>query len=505
MGSPLPLIDNLGILKDVKLYKCLKRLEKKDEATLENYSWLDKRAGALGELQKRFLLSNKTICGIVGPNKIGKTYLGVAKFCSYMTGIYPDYFPEELKLETPVKGRIILNDFGIMYFEDLLPYLEKWIPSWMYDEKLPGGGYRKKNNAGVYSRWQLTKREPCNGSSFHLISNEQDVRTCEGTAIQVLLSNEPHNEDKFEASMRGGVTKGIKVMFVLTPLGLSGWIIDKVVPREDAEILFAEDIRENYTLNEEAIKSFEKSLSPEEKKARMYGKPLHFAGRVFKEFDRDVHVVSSEAVKIPDGDWENKFLVVDPHEATNWAFMWGWINPLHQIYWYDYLWIEADKTFKDYVERIKAKERNGKVQLRIMDARYCNKPYMDSGGKKTSEGFRELGIYFERANGDSNYRITMMHEYLKYDRDKPITQYNTPSMFWLDYLDEPIRQMERCTWKDLSSKQVELKETSGKIVARNSHFPEAASFLAAVKPKYQRRGATHRLIESIKPIQRSYW
>lgn len=420
--------------------------------------------------QKLFHESKAFIRLILGGNKSGKTHPVLAEFCMHLTGIYPDWFPKYNRREGKVRGRIIINDYGTVYREDILPYLEFFIPKKMYS----GEGERKKNSIGVYNDWKLS-----NGNTFHVMTNEQEVEQFEGWEGELLVVNEPCSQSKFNASVRGLVVTGGKVMMALTPLKLSGWMLDDIIPRKDCD-WWEMEIWDNPLLKKKQIDEFLRSIIDEaELEAREKGKFMKLSGRVYKRFDHKIHIITP--FDIPK-DWNNYF-TIDPHDKNPHAMLWGAVDASNHIYFYDYLWAK-DKTVKELCEIIKQKEAGGKIWNRFMDGKYVNKPMGDRG--ETWGGlYGEYGIQCNPCNIDFGVRKSIMEEYLLYDTQKPISAENRPKVYWFNTLTEPIRQMEQFSWDDWSDK-VEEKHGSKTTTKRKfSHFPNAAEFLVAYRPRYR--------------------
>jgi len=57
------------------------------------------------------------------------------------------------------------------------------------------------------------------------------------------------------------------------------------------------DMRDNTHLSEADILQFEKTLTEEEKEARIHGKFMHLTGLVYKDFDPDIHIIDPQRLK----------------------------------------------------------------------------------------------------------------------------------------------------------------------------------------------------------------
>ena len=79
--------------------------------------------------QYQFHTSHCPTRAIFGGNRSGKTHAGGMEFLFHLTGLYPDWYPEEFKLPQgqKIKGRIICKDFQKAAGEVIVPFLENWL------------------------------------------------------------------------------------------------------------------------------------------------------------------------------------------------------------------------------------------------------------------------------------------------------------------------------------------------------------------------------------------
>ena len=95
------------------------------------------------------------------------------------------------------------------------------------------------------------------------------------------------------------------------------------------------DITDNPALTDKAIEQFSEGLSPEEREARKHGRFKHLSGRIFSEYDEEVHVYDPETFNPlvdkyqPTGEASSLPIVmaVDPHPKKPWFMCWTAIGP----------------------------------------------------------------------------------------------------------------------------------------------------------------------------------
>lgn len=126
--------------------------------------------------------------------------------------------------------------------------------------------------------------------------------------------DEPCPEGLFKAHARGLMDRNGHYWFTCTPLD-EMWINDKFTPPSgqvvedaaegvqfDTRYIITGSIYDNPYRSPEGVAEFESSLTREEKECRLHGHPLAMAGRVYKEFVYDMHVLCD----VPKG-WKSYF------------------------------------------------------------------------------------------------------------------------------------------------------------------------------------------------------
>jgi hypothetical protein len=107
------------------------------------------------------------------------------------------------------------------------------------------------------------------------------------------------------------------------------WIYDEIIMKGDMSTsVFGVDIYENPHLTKEAIEEFDRSLTSEEREARIHGKWLHLQGLVYKEFDPRIHIV--QQFKVPP-DYTG-YCAIDTHPRTEQAVLFGAVDESNRIF-----------------------------------------------------------------------------------------------------------------------------------------------------------------------------
>src|SRR3990167_4678952 len=177
----------------------------------------------------------------LGGNRSGKTTSGLIEGLFHATGIYPTWYPNESKIESPNRGRIIISDFTKHFGETLFPKLKEWLPKELIK------GY-KKNHEGFIVKYFLK-----NGSTFDICTHEQDDIIFEGWSGHWAWFDEPPPRSKWIGTVRGLMDYSGKAWLTLTPLS-EAWIYDQIVKRQDGTVsVTTVDIRENPYIKEKEI------------------------------------------------------------------------------------------------------------------------------------------------------------------------------------------------------------------------------------------------------------
>ena len=135
--------------------------------------------------QEQFHLSKAPVRSIFGANRSGKTTAGCVEFMWHMTGIYPDWFPKDLRMPTnhPIKGRIFAKDFQKGVGEVILTTIAEWM------DDTVGGPFvkeKKRNPIGIPVKWIFN-----NGNQFDVLTYEMSTEQCEGWKGDIAWFDEP--------------------------------------------------------------------------------------------------------------------------------------------------------------------------------------------------------------------------------------------------------------------------------------------------------------------------
>lgn len=186
---------------------------------------------------------------------------------------------------------------------------------------MPAGSARGyTNHAGVIS--QIVHSS---GSIIDFMSVDafkKNPMVAESSNYDRVVFDEPAPRQLWKGVARGLVDRNGQADFALTALE-EAWIPEKFDGDPDAKsgigndddrpfprhlrYSFRASMLDNPHLSDESIANYENELTEDEKQCRLSGIPLEYSGLVYKEFKKDIHVLSS----IPDG-WQDYHL---PHKS----------------------------------------------------------------------------------------------------------------------------------------------------------------------------------------------
>ena len=430
-----------------------------------------------------------------GANRSGKTTAGVIKDIIHATGRYPDWW-DARKFTTATEGRIFCQDYkkgGAVIIKNI----KKWLPKDAYYCS------PKKGNLGVEVDWFI-KHVSGGISHFDIMTYESDPFLAEGWDGDWIHFDEPPPRAMYIAAVRGLVDNEGLCWFTLTPLK-EPWIFDEIYNSKNPNVFSVIcDMRHNLErvnplsgmtigLTERAIRKFEMKLTEEERETRAHGKFRYLAGRIWKDWDRDIHtfnrfkewpldrrkgiVVSGE----PPIHWP-RVMLLDPHDRKPQALLWVACDDGGDYWAYREGWLPEAlpvdvANFCKHSETY-AKER---IQVRILDPNFGPKKYGNTGltcreefEKAAKEVFHPMRFSF----GDDN--VPLGHKQfgalLRFDHTRPISFANHPKFRAANDLKEFIYQIEHYVWDEFKSTYD--RDPKEKPKDMNTDFPALCRYLS---------------------------
>lgn len=417
------------------------------------------------EKQLQFHTSPAPRRALFGGNRVGKTTAGGMEFLYFVTGMYPEWYPEAQKIKGPVKGRIIAKDFQKGVGEVISPFLNEWLDSSIIARKV-------KNPQGIVNKYELR-----NGSVFDILTHEQSTEQFEGWRGHIAWFDEPPPRDKYVATLRGLVDYSGRHWLTLTPL-TQPWIYDEIYTNQDKNRTFVVtiDIRENKYLNEADIKEFESSLTEEEKEARLHGRFLHLTGLIYKEFDPNIHVIDPPEIK---SHW-SRYMAIDPHERTATAVLWVAVDDKDNHYVYDELKL-ANMDVKMMADAIIAQEGELGAAVKLIDP-HADKDNIAAGGFNVRKELMRNGVFCQRANSDPMLGKARIRQALTL-RYSNFLKKRVPQLYVSRYCTNTIYEFQHYIWDEFrrNKEEYNAKEIAKK---KNDHFMDCLRYIYNYGPRY---------------------
>ena len=331
-------------------------------------------------------------------------------------------------------------------------------------ELWPKGRYfSDKGGKGFQSRYFTDT-----GWTVDLMSYEQDISEFAGPNLGIVIFNEPMPKPTFDESVARTRAGGI-VLGALTSLRDHPWVVDGLIGKAngmDIRVTFGDiedncrDHSKNGTLEHAQIEKILAQFDEDEREARKTGKPLRFSGRVYKSFDRIVHV-AKEPIIVPRAGVSH-YMAIDPAIGKPVAAVWGFVGVDEVLHIYDeypnYEFEGAkDKglALRDYSLAFKTKERQHGVKdiTRILDRHFGN-VRRNLGGVTLKQEWADpehggLDLLDSYRTGDEGSEvesgIESVKSYLRWDRNRAIDSLNQPKLIISPTCTNAIKAFERWT------------------------------------------------------------
>lgn len=424
--------------------------------------------------QEKFHRSNAHIRAIFGANRSGKTTAGIVEFLWHMTGMYPEWYPEDSRYNTSIKGRMVATDFQKGVGEVIIPALDEWLDTSFVVRK-----YR--NPIGIPVKWELK-----NGSVFDILTYEQSTEQFEGWKGHIAWFDEPPPRDKYIATLRGLVDTRGRCWLTLTPL-TQPWIYDEIYTKSSPDVFVVTmDIRDNLKrvengrnmgfLTEEAIQQFERSLTEEEKEARLHGRFLHLSGLVYKEFRPEINVCDIPRIQ---KHW-TRYFCIDPHPRVPTACVWLAVDEKDNYYVYDELWL-SEMNIEQIANAIHVQEGELKAHIRLID------PAMDKdnelfNGANIRKELMKYGVFCQRANNDPNLGKSRIKQALmpKYSH---LHKASIPQLRISRDCTRVIYEFQHYQW-DEYRRHADEKDPKEKVKKKFDHTMDCLRYIYNANPHY---------------------
>lgn len=431
-------------------------------------------------------------------NGTGKTFTLMAIWSAIMfgtknplfqNGIYKEWkYPKNARLCAP-EG--VLGDDG--------PIQEG------INKLFPKGKYEQYKNRKNYFSSGVTET----GWKWDVMTYDQMSLQAAGVTKGLILYSEPPPYNLFKENI-GRLRAGGIIICEMTPLDMCAWIKDEYIDEgelknDKGEIIgkinhIEGEIWDNCDENpggqlpRQSIEIMISQWDSDEREMRVSGKFSHVGGRVYKKFNKDIHVIDKphdfhlEEMKRKNFDLWN---VIDPHDRKPFAIGWYAVFQNGDVYCIaefpddTYLPFHKIKDFsyiaKDYAKLIKATEESiGKVSCkRLIDPNFGNSPSFATNTTIKQELYKagqEIG--FNLTYHDANDNIEIGHMLVKDYLGDPQNNIR-PKFYIFSHCKNHIYGMSYYGWKESKSKEKPLSE---KTELQYKDFPDLVRYALIAKP-----------------------
>ncbi len=399
----------------------------------------------------------------LGGNRSGKTTAGILD--DLIQAVDREVVPPLLLpfkcWEPPFFCRIVSPDFTSTMEGVIFQKLREWVPR----SQLVGDSWAKAYDK---QRRRLVFK---NGSWFDFMTFEQDLDKFGGAALhRVHYDEEPPRDIRQESLMRLIDYAGDE-LFTMTPLHGMSWMFDEFYdPWErgvlrDASVVVV-DMDDNPHLDEKTKLRVLAGLTEEERGARKSGRFVHFAGLVYGEFRRNVHVVPSGPVP----ERATVIAAIDPGIRHMAAVLWGFLDDRDDLVIFDECCPQG-ATIRDVCTAIKRVETKHKLKpglLYVIDPAARNVSHQT--GRSDQMEYLDNGVVTILGQHAVPAGINRVKERLQGDPPRLHIQAHCATL---------IDEFRRYRWTTPSRSENDPKEA---VVKKDDHALDALRYLVMSRP-----------------------
>ena len=298
--------------------------------------------------QEKFLKSQARVRAVFCGNSWGKTTVATIELLWQHLNLHPHR-------DTTNTRHTWLIIPSLLKAEDYWTEIKKWCPP----SKLP-----KTSKLGGST---IRRLDWPNGSITTIYSHDMADEKFESTNLSGIICDEPPPRKIWIAAYRGlRANPDYWAIMAGTPISEPWVYTDLYIPaitKADKTIeVFQGSSYENPHVTREFLKDFESKLTEDERSTRLYGEFASLQGRVYKEFDRKVHVL--ELQEWPE-DWP-VYMAIDPHSRKKSTAIWVGVTKDEELIIINET---AGEDIEDLALRIKDIESSFKYRVvsRIID------------------------------------------------------------------------------------------------------------------------------------------
>lgn len=436
----------LAVLQKKKqLLKRLAKLQEEKDWRRKNFAI---RYYTPHQKQDAFHRDKARIRIVLGANRSGKTQSSTNETVAHCLGYRPWLKEDDpdYKVDVRIPGKILVigESFGEQVKKVLVPKflgdIEKGVPGAIPVNELAA---TKKNQQGIVVFIKFK-----NGSTIDFQSYDQDVDLFESSDYDIVYYDEPPPRPIWIASQRGLTDRMGRCWLAMTPLK-EPWIYDELVCRDDVG-KYTFDIQDNvgYGLTQPGVDEFAKTLTDDEKEARLRGRFFHLSGLVYKLYG-DINRIGRVPIERHWGVWFH----VDTHPRTPHHAIWVAVLPDGKRFVCGELKnSDPSNLVEPFVEAVKIYEseilrRRGDEIVRLIEPG-SSTPNPTKDGLSIKDEFEAHGIFCRPGSKNRDAGILLLQNELQYNPEKG----TYPNIYFFDDLEGIHKEMTHYVWSDWAQK-----------------------------------------------------
>lgn len=428
--------------------------------------------------QLKFHKSHKKGRLYIGGNRAGKTIADVTECLWWLTKTHPyRTMPKE-----PTRGRLVCVDFPNGLSKIILPLFQQWLPA----KYLINGSWEDS-----YDKYLKTLTLN-NGSFIEFMSYDQELDKFAGTSRHFIAFDEEPPKHIFNECRARLIDTGGSWWISMTPLDGLTWVYEDIyspVVEDKTNTTFdviQADMLDNPHIGKEEAEEYLAGLDPQERAAREKGQFVQLGGRVFKNFNPEVHKTSHVFELTRD---MRVYTSIDIGWAHPTAWLWHAVEPNGHITTFHEM-VKSFTTIEDWAKQVKEyedeflKPKGITVYLRTGDP--AMRQTRSNTGTSDIQEYSRHGIYLAVEGvptGPSSVNIGLIkiEQYMKVDTDprengRPFWQY-TPNCTTLEH------QMMRLRWATYASKKLQFDNApKGTIHKKDDDAPDSLRYFMTLQP-----------------------
>jgi phage terminase large subunit-like protein len=440
--------------------------------------------------QHEFVNSDAFINIFSAANGVGKTTIAINIIVNIIYGPQNKWFNTPFYRQHRRPARVRIASDPVVIEEKIVPELQKWLPKNTYTSEKARRPYEAK--------WYINAG-PGKGSMIDILTYNQEPKEFEAVELDVAWFDEPPPRSIFTPTVRGFRFGGI-MYITMTPLKGAGFLFEQMeeiskikqtTKRKRRNIIFA-SVESNCRqhgirgiLEHDNIEQMISEYDPEERKARIEGKPQYQEGAVYKKFG-EVHVVPPH--RIPDD--ATHYFAIDPHDAKPHAGVWAYVNKFGEVYIYREML--AKGTIGEAIKHMKEVEDNQIIFSRIMDAYFGKKP-LSNTGRTVKQTFvdeaKKIGWNIGFRDGPAGQGAIeaghqIVRSYMNYDANKPIDATNIPRLFVFESCPNVIKSYRNYRYVETTGRNADRHGQKEGVEEKFKDLMDCVRFIVQTNPKY---------------------